>query len=612
MVAHLKIFLLVVVASAVVYANSLHNSFHFDDQHYIVENLYIKDISNIPLFFKSPRYSSFEGVFTSHYRPFLVTSYAVNYAIGGLNPAGFHIVNLGFHAGSAFLVYLILLTILRGSVKGEQDVFIALAAGLIFLLHPFNSEVVNYITARSSVMCSFFYLFSFYCWIRFREAAINSEKSAAKESYTLANLYHPPAIYYILSLFFFILAILTKEIAITLPAVLFLYDLYFRPRTSFNYKEYFPYVILVIIPYLFYRIMVYGRIIGGSLQDFYPNLLTQPTVLLKYIQLLVFPRGLTIEHDISMSYTINDMGVILSIISLIILLAAAYFLYKRGKEWRLLSFFILWFFITLLPTTLIPLNAKLQENRGYLAGIGFMLFTGVIAGKLRGRIQVILLVVVLFLYSILTIQQNSIWKDDYTLWKDAVKKNPASARVHDNMGLAYIARGEYDLAVSEFKETLRLNQLYYLAHYNAAVVYQLQNNLDKARESYKECLKINPGYFRAYYNLGIVYKKSGEIDKAIRVYEKAISLDPRHAFVYNNLGVALTEKGEFDKAEAVFKKAIVIDPRYFKVYYNLGNLYYRAGNFNLAKENYQTAISIKPDYKEARDMLSKLISGRDR
>src|SRR3990167_535614 len=376
--------------------------------------------SKIPLFFKSPRYSSFEGVFTSHYRPFLVTSYAVNYAIGGLNPAGFHIVNFGFHAGSAFLVYLILLTILRGSVKGEQDVFIALAAGLIFLLHPFNSEVVNYITARSSVMCSFFYLFSFYCWIRFREVTNRS------------------GFFYILSLFFFILAMLTKEIAITLPAVLFLYDLYFLRRTSFNYKEYFPYVFLVIIPYLFYRIMVYGRIIGGSLQDFYPNLLTQPAVLLKYIQLLVFPRGLTIEHDISMSYAINDMGVILSIISLIILLAAAYFLFKRGKEWRVLSFFILWFFITLLPTTLIPLNAKLQENRGYLAGIGFMLFTGVIVGKLRGRIQVILLVIILFIYSILTIQQNGVWKDDYTLWKNALNKSPSSARVHDNLGLAYI------------------------------------------------------------------------------------------------------------------------------------------------------------------------------
>src|SRR3972149_5821169 len=163
------------------------------------------------------------------------------------------------------------------------------------------------------------------------------------------------SIHSILSLFFFILAILTKEIAITLPAVLFLYDLYFRPRTSFNYKEYFPYVFLVIIPYLFYRIMVYGRIIGGSLQDFYPNLLTQPAVLLKYIQLLVFPRGVTIEHDISMSYTIYDIGVVLSVISLFVFLAAAYFLFKRGKEWRQFLFFIFWFCIKILPTTIIPL-----------------------------------------------------------------------------------------------------------------------------------------------------------------------------------------------------------------------------------------------------------------
>ena len=216
----LKIFLLIAAISSAVYANSISNSFHFDDQHYLVTNPYITDLSNIPSFFKSTRYSSFEIVFTGHYRPLLVTSYALNYAVGGLRPAGYHVVNLLFHAGSAFLVFLILKAML-GSF------YIALASALIFAVHPFNSEVVNYITARSSVMCAFFYLLAFYCWVKFRSQ--NNSNFLPLTSY-----------FYLFSLLAFVLAMLTKEIAITLPVVLFLYDLLFPLFPGAPYFISFP------------------------------------------------------------------------------------------------------------------------------------------------------------------------------------------------------------------------------------------------------------------------------------------------------------------------------------------------------------------------------------
>jgi len=117
-----KILLLIAVISAAVYSNSFSNSFHFDDQHFIVENPYIQDLRNIPSFFLSPEHSSFEKVFTSHYRPILVASYAINYAIGGLRPEGYHAVNLLFHIGSAFLLYLIISAMLGGGgeVRSEK------------------------------------------------------------------------------------------------------------------------------------------------------------------------------------------------------------------------------------------------------------------------------------------------------------------------------------------------------------------------------------------------------------------------------------------------------------------------------------------------------------
>jgi tetratricopeptide (TPR) repeat protein len=328
------------------------------------------------------------------------------------------------------------------------------------------------------------------------------------------------------------------------------------------------------------------------------------------MQLMIIPVGLTIEHHIIRSETVYSIAVMASLLAIILIMTAIYLLFKRGREWRILSFFMAWFFITLLPTTLIPLNAILQENRGYLAGIVFPIFAGILIGRLPRRASVPLLLVVVSLCSIATIQRNQVWKDEYTLWRDAVDKAPYSARAHDNLGLAYINRREYERAIAEFNRTIELQPRYYLAYYNAGVVYQIQNNLDFARSSYEACLRINPQYFRAYYNLGILFKKAGELDQAISNYEKAISLDPRHPFVYNNLGVAFTEKGEIDKAEFVFKKATELDPGFIKAYFNLGNLYYRRGRHNLAAEAYRTVLKLQPDYKEAERMLNAAL-GRE-
>src|SRR3990172_9051579 len=487
---NLLAFLLIGILSGIVYANSLDNAFHFDDQHYVVRNTYIRKIQNIPTFFQSPRYSSSEKPFTGHYRPLVVSTYALNYTLGGLNPSGYHIVNLGFHVGTAFMVFLIV-----QAMSGSSSYFyIALASALIFAVHPFNSEVVNYITARSSVMCAFFYLLAFYCWVKFRSQ--NNSNFLPLTSY-----------FYLFSLLAFVLAILTKEIAITLPMVFFLYDRYFLfPFKFSNLKYYLPFLLLVAAPYLIYRLLFQGGIINSGDRDFYSNFPTQPAVLLKYMQLMIIPVGLTIEHHIIRSATVYSIAVMASLLAIILIMTAIYLLFKRGREWRILSFFMAWFFITLLPTTLIPLNAILQENRGYLAGIGVPLFAGILIGRLPRRASVPLLLVVVSLCSIATIQRNQVWKDEYTLWRNAVDKAPYSARAHDNLGLAHITRGEYGRAIDELNKTIKIQPRYYLAYYNAGVVYQLQNRLDLAKSSYETCLKLNPQYFRAYYNLGILYK----------------------------------------------------------------------------------------------------------
>src|SRR3990172_4872050 len=163
--SHLKkkagVLIIFILLGLGIYSNSLQNSFHYDDGHHIVQYPYIQSPKNIPSFFTEHRmFSGMSGLFL-HYRPLVMVSYALNYYFGRLEPSGYHLVNLALHIGSAYLLFLVIGHIMRG-IKGQF--FSSLTAGLLFLTTPFNSEVVNYVTARSSVMCSFFSLLSFYCF----------------------------------------------------------------------------------------------------------------------------------------------------------------------------------------------------------------------------------------------------------------------------------------------------------------------------------------------------------------------------------------------------------------------------------------------------------------
>src|SRR3972149_5112542 len=322
---------------------------------------------------------------------------------------GYHVVNLAFHIGSAFLLYLIIKAMLGGF-------FISLASALIFAVHPFNSEVVNYITARSSVMSGFFYLLAFYCWVRFRSQKIEVRSKTKSNILPLTSNFSPSpssvspltsnfllltSYFYLASLLAFLLGMISKEVVITLPIMLWLYDLYFiHPsrtphsalRTLLNWRTYLPYlpfILSVLIPYFIIRKVQYKVFILHSFnRDMYMHLLTETTVLVKYIKMMIIPYGLSVYHEIDASTSILDVKVILSIIVLILIGIIA-FLFSRSDrfELRLASFFSVWFFIVLLPTTLMPLNDLFQENRGYLAGVSLIGIIAVVMMSLLRRVK---------------------------------------------------------------------------------------------------------------------------------------------------------------------------------------------------------------------------------
>ncbi len=304
---------LIAAISILIYANSLNNAFHYDDQIYLEENSNLRTIGPWDIFL-NPSNLFAPNTATGHYRPLVLLIHVVNYRVHGLKPWGYHVVNLVFHMGSVMLLFLIIRAMsgsgeqVGGSWKNQAEpggsngfkdspatlyplpaTFLALTTALIFAVHPFNSEVINYITARSSVMSGFFYLLAFYCWVRYRGVSWSRT-------------------YYAASLAAFLLGMLSKEVVITLPIVLWLYDHYFvhplrAPHSALRtllswrtYLPYFPFVVAVAVPMMIMRLIYWGGVMPSFRRPLWVQLFTELPVLVKHLRLFVFPVGLNVDH----------------------------------------------------------------------------------------------------------------------------------------------------------------------------------------------------------------------------------------------------------------------------------------------------------------------------
>lgn len=559
---HWYVFLLFVIAGSLIYWNCLSNPFIYDDEMYVVNNLNIRTLDNFSLFFKKASTLTGKGYPGGHYRPLVVLSYAINYAVGGLNTFGYHVVNLVFHIGAAFLVFLIMKAMFNNSEQVADKTancslftanhMAALSAGLIFLLHPFNTETVNYITARSTVLSGFFYLLAFWCWVKFREHRAKSKEQGAIDTQPLTL---NPQRYYIASLLAFIAGMLSKEVLVTLPIMLWLYDLYFIniPQSSIRnpqlnnstlrnplflnwrtFVPYIPFLLIVAVPYVLLRIFYFGRIVPNFQRDIFTQIFTVIPVLVKHWQMFLIPVPLTLVHFEEINKTFWSFQVIHSALILLISAAIAILLSLiRYRPWRVVSFFLLWFFIVIMPVTIFPLNAIFQENRGYVAIVSFAVLAGVIVGELWKtgirKVAVGLLVLITLAYASGVVQRNRVWRDNVTLWSDAAQKAPDIPITHISLGSAYRKAGKYDQAIAAYRNAKTVGgPTYPDARYKLAQVYIEQERWDLAApelEEAKEILLNAPDRRNeleiVYKDLEMVYHKSGKLELAKRLQKEA-------------------------------------------------------------------------------------------
>ena len=305
-----------------------------------------------------------------------------------------------------------------------------------------------------------------------------------------------------------------------------------------------------------------GGVIPPFKRDIGSQIFTIIPVLAGYLKFLFLPTGLTIAHKVEIYHTVLAFSVIFSSLILLLYLLNAIYLYTlKEMEWRILSFFMIWYFITLLIIIIVPLNSILQENRAYISGIGFAIFLGIIIGKLaysghRIKLAYGLLSILIVLYGIGTYYRNTTWRDGVTVWTDAMNKSPYESLPYNNLGVAYKNKGDYVMAREIFYKGIRLAPNEWILHYNLANVFRATKEFDLALEEYDRAIRLNPLVPPAYDGKGYIHLFRGEIEESAELFRKAIDIKPDYASAHYNMGIAMKRLGRFDDARRELTTAL--------------------------------------------------------
>ncbi|MFA5144264.1 MAG: tetratricopeptide repeat protein [Candidatus Omnitrophota bacterium] len=490
-------------AGFIVYSRALGGAFQLDDYRVIVDNPAIKDISNL------------QRIWEFWPTRFITNlSFAANFRLERFNVFYYHLFNMIIHLGAAILVWrLTFLTFLAPAIKGEkiagQKEMLSFFAGLVFVLHPVQTEAVSYIVQRATSLAAFFCLASLYLYIKSRLAESGTGPSGRQRYYYAASLVLAVA------------AAFTKEMAVILPLIILLYEFIFlKCDKPLRWQRLVPFIIVIfIVPVTMFATRSVDfkemRLISEGPSGISPvrYLLTQTRVAITYMRLLFAPLNQNVDYDYHVAKTIMEWPVLAGIVIIIFILIVAI---KILPKYRLLSFGVFFFFLTLLPeSSVIPIADVIFEHRLYLPMAGYAIFLSAavyyIFGRSSRKTMGAAMLVMVVIYSPLTYCRNAVWESKLALWDDAVRKSPDKSRPYNNRGFAYMEKGDFDAAMRDFKKAIALESSsdagYY---YNLGNVYNVKGRLSEAIFNYNEAIRINPGYAEAYIQRAVAYFKNGD------------------------------------------------------------------------------------------------------
>ncbi len=519
-----------------VYSNTLFNGFVYDDSFQVLQNEWIRDVRHLPDILLNSAWAFRENTTPiNYYRPVMHLIYMIDYHIFGLQPWGFHLTSTILHTLNTIMVFFIASILFKKheDMQAEQKslresyliyyVSPPLAAAVIFAIHPVNTEAVAWVAGIPELTFVFFYLSSFYLYLTTPSFSARS----------------------ILALFFFLMATLSKETALTLPLLLLAHDTTFNRevvQTKLDYfRRYLPFAITIGI-YFILRFYALGGMAPQKPKHDYLNsfqyLINVFPLTIEYFKTLLFPFNLNAFHVFHPVFSVMEAKALVSLLLTAIFLVLFAVIRKREP---IASFAILWIVIPLIPVLYIPgvgINT-FAERYLYLPSAGFSIFFAYWLWKVfkrlsskNSKIMVLCLTTVLFItvlfYATSAVKRNITWRNELNLWSDTVKKSPDSAGARYNLGIALFNKELIDQAIAELKKATRIAPGFIDAHHYLGAVYQDTGRSSEAVQEYMTVLQLSPDNVGVYYNLGLIYTQSGLLEQALLALQEAIRINPDH------------------------------------------------------------------------------------
>lgn len=557
---------LIIIYGVMIYSNSFSVPFVLDDVTSVWANESVKSFSLSP---KS--------------RVLGELSFALNYRLNGLDPFGYHLVNLILHISNSILVYILVQVIFKtpiidsyrgqfGSKYGSVSQLTGFAAALIFVSHPLQTQAVTYVSQRVALLAATGYLGAVVCY------GISRLEISRITSILLL----------LLSVLFAVAGILSKENAITVPfSIIFFEYTFFRSAFKDRLKNIVWYIVpLLVIPALLLaRIGFTPDFIGqlgkmtaeGGAPDRLSYFLTQFPVVLSYIRLFLMPIGQNLDHDVQIHDSLFDPVVLICASLLLILAGIGFRLWINGRKtsvtagpWNLLAGFgIGWFFITIsVESGFIPIRDVMFEHRVYLPSVGLVLVAVAVLSScsiaLKGTEGFLapFLVAVIILPTVLGIacyQRNKVWQDEISLWQDTSLKSPGKGRVHGSLGHALQRSGRIDEAIKSYLKAVSLSPVDQIARNNLGTIYLMSAMPAEALEQFDAALMVKEST-TLHYNRGLALEKLLRLKDAEKAYKQSVRMDNRNDRALNNLGILQYRLGRKSEAAESFAKAVKANP----------------------------------------------------
>ncbi len=569
------LYLVIAIVSFLVYYNALNNDFVFDDESVVQNNQSILTLSNIPKFFTAEE--GFHKVIGRYYRPVVSSLYAVDYAIWGMNPFGFHLTNVIIHVIASLLLLMVLMK-LFGDYK--NGLLAALIGALIFAVHPIHTEAVSWISGRTDSLATLFFFLSFLFYVKYSEEDNNKK-------------------FLVISLIAYFVGLLSKEMIVTMPVLLFLYDFFFKKRNiEWFKKNLMPYILFIALTIVFVgiRYIVLKDVVDRTTYMYFYGEDTATVIftMLKsvpvYFKLLLFPVNLLYHYNgvLPDSHSIGDVKVILSALFVIVMLAVSVSLYKKYNE---VSFSILFFFVSLFPVmNIIPTMNFIAERFLYLSSfalsaiISFVIVRYLNEKNKSSLVTFFLLIVIIFSY--LTYVRNTEWKNNETLYMTADGKDGSVLLV--NAGNMYANKKNYDEAEKRYRRAIEIRDNSVLAHHNLGLIFLLKGNLDSAEIKFKKGITIDSLSPDGYFQLSNIYQQKGRIPEAIAALEKLQKIVPNYRESKGILEMLKSNPGGIQNniPDAVNNQQVILEKRSFQ--------YYQEGKFEEAIKDLNEAIKLNP------------------